>query len=303
MSQKKTPVFVVSSGSQPVKSGCGVSGPIFDPDVFVSGALFSVDGRSTLPGSENDTSMNQYLKDLEEELVLGDTPPQPFPFFAGSGALTLKGASSDFKLGMDGRAASLHTLKGASRDSNLGMDGRAASGNAQRAKVASSNAVPAGSGAAAPSLVGSGRRASRARRRVQFSSSDRCVPSSRKDFESCFEARERVITWDSDLAMLPLSSSLVPSLSMSDVSVGFSRGRVLSESISCVRCGVSLVVGSGALCESCTHVVSVCVHDSETDFIDHNSWKHGHEADGGTKALNQSSGYVDGCSFVDTVVG
>ena len=83
LSQKKTPVFVVSSGSQPVKSGCGVSGPIFDRDVFVSGALFSVDGRSTLPGSENDTSMNQYLKDLEEELVLGDTPPQPFPFLQG----------------------------------------------------------------------------------------------------------------------------------------------------------------------------------------------------------------------------
>ena len=40
------------SGSQPVKSGCGVSGPIFDPDVFVSGAFF-VDGRSTLPGFEN----------------------------------------------------------------------------------------------------------------------------------------------------------------------------------------------------------------------------------------------------------
>ena len=66
-----------------------MSGPIFDPDVFVSGALFSVDGRSTLPGSENDTSMNQYLKYFEE---------QPFAFFAGSGAHTLKGASRDFNL-------------------------------------------------------------------------------------------------------------------------------------------------------------------------------------------------------------
>ena len=65
----------------------------------------------------------------------------------------MKGASSDFNLGTDGRAASLHTLKGASRDSNPGLDGCVASGNAQRAKVASSNAVPAGSGAAAPSLV------------------------------------------------------------------------------------------------------------------------------------------------------
>ena len=76
LSPEKTPVFVFSSGPKPVKSGCGVSGPVSDPDVFVSGALFSVDGRSTLPGSENDMSMNQYLKGIEEKPVLGDTPPQ-----------------------------------------------------------------------------------------------------------------------------------------------------------------------------------------------------------------------------------
>ena len=158
------------------------------------------------------------------------------------------------------------------------------------------NVVPACSGAVVPSLVGTGRRASRARRRVQVSSSDKCVPSSRKDFESCFEARGRIITCDSDLAMLPLSSSPVPCSSVSAVSVGLSRGRVLSESVSCVRCGVALVVGSGALCESCTHVVSVCVHDSGTDLIDHNSWKHGHEAAGETKVLSLSSGSKDRCS-------
>ena len=45
-----------------------------------------------------------------------------------------------------------------------------------------------------------------------------------------------------------------------------------------------------------------CVN-SEGDLSGHNSWKHGHEAAGGTKALNQSSGSMDGCSFVDTVVG
>ena len=54
---------------------------------------------------------------------------------------------------------------------------------------------------------------------------------------------------------------------MSAVSVGSSSRRVLSESVSCVRCGGSLVVGSGTLCESCTHVVSVCVHDSGTDLM------------------------------------
>ena len=57
-----------------------MSGPVFDPDVYVSGAMFSVDGRSTLHGSENDVSMNQCLKGFEEEPVLGDTPPQPFVF-------------------------------------------------------------------------------------------------------------------------------------------------------------------------------------------------------------------------------
>ena len=118
------------------------------------------------------------------------------------------------------------------------------------------NAVPAGSGALVPSPVGTGRRALRARRRVQVSSSDRCVPSSREEFESCFEVRGRVITCDSDLAMLSLSSSA------SAVSVGLSRGRGLSGSASC-----ALVVGFGALCESCTHVVNVCVHDSGTDLL------------------------------------
>ena len=67
--------------------------------------------------------------------------------------------------------------------------------------------------------------------------------------------------------------------------------------------GFALVVGSGAVCESCTHVVSVCVHDSGTDLVDHNSWKHGHEAAGDTKVLSLSSGFKDRCSFVDTVLG
>ena len=70
------------------------------------------------------------------------------------------------------------------------------------------------------------------------------------------------------------------------MSVGPSRGRALSGFVSCVRCGGALVVGSGA--ESCTHVVRVCAHDSGTDHIDHNSWKHGP---------------MDGCTFVDTVLG
>ena len=92
LSQKKTPVFVVSSGSQPVNSGCGVSGPIFDPDVFVSGASFA-NGQSTLPGFENVTSM-KFLEGSEEEPVLGDTPPDPF-VFAGPDLHAFKDASRD----------------------------------------------------------------------------------------------------------------------------------------------------------------------------------------------------------------
>ena len=241
---------------------------------------------------------------------MGDTPPGP-----PSEVAAPTGCSLRFVEGTGRVSICENTSENASRVKLVPMTSvaggfRAASRlvnglkDQKRTAIVPGAATSAGhSGAVVSSPAGTGRRALRARRRVQVSSSDRCVPSSRKDFESCFEARERVITCDSDLAMLPLSSSLVPCLSVSAVSVGSSRGRVFSESVSCVRCGVSLVVGSGAHCESCTHVVSVCVHDSWTDLIDHNSWKHGHEAAGGTKALNQSSGSMDGCSFVDTVVG
>ena len=39
------------------------------------------------------------------------------------------------------------------------------------------------------------------------------------------------------------------------------------------------------------------------DLSGHFSWKHGHETAGGTKMLTQSSGYRDGCSFINTVNG
>ena len=54
-----------------------------------------------------------------------------------------------------------------------------------------------------------------------------------------------------------------------------------------------------SLCERCT---SICCSYG-TDLIDHNSWKHGSEAAGGTKVLSLSSGFKDRCSFVDTVLG
>ena len=42
--------------------------------------------------------------------------------------------------------------------------------------------------------------------------------------------------------------------------------------------------------------------NSGSDHIDRNSWKHGPEVSGGTKALNQCSGTTDRRSFVDTVI-
>ena len=63
-----------------------------------------------------------------------------------------------------------------------------------------------------------------------------------------------------------------------------------------------LVSEGGARCGVRSEHVGDCVN-LEGDLSGHNSWKHGHETAGGTKMLNQSSGYRDGCSFVDTVIG
>ena len=103
LSPEKTPsLFLIQVPNQlDLDVVCQV--PFFDPDVFVSEALFSVDWRSTLSGSENDMSKNQCLEGSEEELVLGDTPPEPSVSCAGPAAHTFKGASRDFHLDMDGR--------------------------------------------------------------------------------------------------------------------------------------------------------------------------------------------------------
>ena len=63
---------------------------------------------------------------------------------------------------------------------------------------------------------------------------------------------------------------------------------------------VSVRVGHG--CGVRSEHVGDCVN-LEGDLSGHNSWKHGHETAGGTKMLTQSSGYRDGRSFVDTVIG
>ena len=187
LSQKKTPLFVVSSGSQPVKSGCGVSGPIFDPDVFVSGASFA-NGQSTLPGFENVTSM-KFLEGSEEEPVLGDTPPDPSRFcrsrlahFQGClegrcriwKSLRLFGNAWSFWLRCVGRFSSRRWSLAASAGAVL-VPGRAAS------------LVPPG---CARSVVpaGSGRRALRTAKRAQVSAPLECtdVVKGPDKFEQCF---------------------------------------------------------------------------------------------------------------------
>ena len=108
-------------------------------------------------------------------------------------------------------------------------------------------------------------------------------------FASNFVPHRRVISCDSDLDSL---HSVGPFVFGSSVS---------PRSVSCVSgcCGARVGEG-GARCGVRSEHVDDCVN-LEGDLSGHNSWKHGHETDGGTKMLTQSSGYRDGCSFVDTV--
>ena len=105
-------------------------------------------------------------------------------------------------------------------------------------------------------------------------------------------SHRRVISRDSGLRALGVSISS---------SSGLARVSVSRES--CSLCGRALVCESGALCRVCVEDARQSVVSSGTDLVDHNSWKHGHEAAGETKVLSLSSGSKNGCSFVDTVFG
>ena len=301
LSQKKTPVFVVSSGSQPVKSGCGVSGPIFDPDVFVSGASFA-NGQSTLPGFENVTSM-KFLEGSEEEPVLGDTPPDP-SVFAGPDLHTFKDASRDAAESGNPCVCSetLGVLAPLCGEVFKPKMVSAASAGAVLVPGRAASLVPPG---CARSVVpaGSGRRALRTAKRAQVSAPLECtdVVKGPDKFEQCFTPHRRVISSDSDLLALNASipsarrvcSSSVPGGACVSVSGGACRGSSCSS-----RCGRASLGESGALCRVCAEGAHQSVVSSG-----HNSWEHGHETAGGTKVLNQCSGTTDRLSFVDTVSG
>ena len=162
-----------------------------------------------------------------------------------------------------------------------------------------------------------GRRASRAARRVQisensFNRSGKCVDSAQScSFSDNFEPHRRVISCDNDLFALdlPSKSALVSDsrvLGASSVSrpVGCVRASVLSGvSARRVCCGRSLDGSDVSRCRVCAENACGVMANSGSDHIDRNSWKHGPELSGGTKALNQCSGTTGRRSFVDTVVG
>ena len=111
----------------------------------------------------------------------------------------------------------------------------------------------------------------------------------------------------SSLATLTFSIPSVSRVCSSSGSLGRARvsvpGGACRGSACCSRCGRAPVCEFGVLCGVCAEDARQSAVSSSGDQYGHNSWKLGHEAAGGTKVLNQSSGSKDGCSFVDTVVG
>ena len=71
----------------------------------------------------------------------------------------------------------------------------------------------------------------------------------------------------------------------------------------CACCGCSLVGSDVSRCRVSAEDARGVMANSGSDHVDRNSRKHGPEASGGTKVLSNGTGTVDGCSFVDTVVG
>ena len=130
-------------------------------------------------------------------------------------------------------------------------------------------------------------------------------------FSDNFEPHRRVISCDNDLLALDLlskSTSVSDSRVLSAFSVsrpvGCVRASVLSGvSARCVCCGGSLDGSDVSWCRVCAEDACGGMANSGSDHIDRNSWKHGPEVSGGTKALIQCSGTTDRRSFVDTVVG
>ena len=145
--------------------------------------------------------------------------------------------------------------------------------------------------------VGHGRRALRSGKRAvsarERASGFQCGSQSRC-FADNFEPYRRVISCDSDLlahdhpSMSSLASvSRVLCARSVPCPVGCVRASVVSGvSAPCVCCGCLLAGSDASRCRVCAEVACGVMADSGSDHIDRNSWKHGTEASGGTKASN-----------------
>ena len=280
----------------PVKSDFVVAGPSFEDGFNLPGAVdLSV---HVVKGAQGN----------QEELVMEDTPPGPGP--AGFLSDFHETVSGDGILAVPVFAGSRRCSDQHETSSSDGILAVPVFAGSRRCSDQHDSFLSAGiltdpvsaglrtghlASGSSRSLTRLGRRALRAARRVQVSeNSCNCTDS----FARSFVPHRRVISRDSDLHALGVSISSSSGLACVSVS------RVSGElSASCSLCGCALVCESGALCWVCAEDARQSVVSSGGDHFDHNSWKHGHEAAGGKKALNQSSGSKDGCSFVDTVVG
>ena len=265
------------------------SGPIPDSGIPVVAGVFDVPSRADLPAAVLCTSCTALPKvKLEpevvvagtqveqEERVTGDTPPARLGCAVPVVENDLLRAS---KVKFD-------TLSSGSA-TRLRMQTKPTSGCAAGSRCGSAG-VP---GRSSPSRSAGvpGRRLLRSLRRSQALISP-ALSQVDDMFESNFVPHQRVISCGFDFDSLHCVGPSVFGSSPSPFS-------------SCVSgsCGACLG-GRGAGCGDHSEHLGDCV-DSEENLSGFNLWKHGHETAGGTKTLNQSSGYMDGRSFVDTALG
>ena len=164
---------------------------------------------------------------------------------------TFKGASRDFHLDPDGRAAELGNLRACSETDT---DPVALAGVLLVAGRAAALAFPGRTRSAVP--AGSGRRALRAAKRAHVSAPLECIDAVKglDKFEQCFTPHRRVISCDSDLLALNV---FIPSVCRVCSSSGFGcacvsvSGGACCGSSRCSRCGRAIVFESGALCRVC----------------------------------------------------
>ena len=266
----------------------------FDDFDFNAGS-FVAGSNSILPGVMDELVQFWQKGDHQEELVVGDTPPGP-----PSGVAALPGCSPRFVAGTGGDSVCENTLENASRVKLVPMKSfaggfRAASRIVNDLKdqtlMHKQTAIVSGPATS----VGQGRRALRSGKRVvsaRVCASGFQRGAQSRSFSDNFEPhrlhRCLILVFCVHVLYLVLLVAFVRR---------FCLVCLHAVSVVVVRWTDRMCHGAGSVWRM--HVMA----NSGSDHIDRNSWKHGPEVSGGTKALNQCSGYKDGRSFVDTVVG